>query len=83
MWLGPIHDPDFVKRVVKHVEDDPSRYGTHARMKGMLGLAAEVGPRQIHSGSLEIDDFDPGTRGTVLLHTFSTGQHVPLRVPTS
>ncbi|KAG8816924.1 RNA methyltransferase tRNA(m5U54)methyltransferase [Serendipita sp. 399] len=41
---GAIHDPVFAKKVAAHVEADPSKYGTSARMKGMLTVASEVGP---------------------------------------
>ncbi|KAG8940829.1 RNA methyltransferase tRNA(m5U54)methyltransferase [Tulasnella sp. 424] len=41
MWSGPIHDPAFVKKVLEHVNENSSNYGTHARMKGMLTVASE------------------------------------------
>ncbi|KAG8920568.1 RNA methyltransferase tRNA(m5U54)methyltransferase [Tulasnella sp. 408] len=41
MWSGPIHDPTFVKKVLEHVNENSSNYGTHARMKGMLTVASE------------------------------------------
>ncbi|KIM28758.1 hypothetical protein M408DRAFT_329214 [Serendipita vermifera MAFF 305830] len=41
MWRAPLHDVDFVKRVLAHVEQDPSRYGTSTRIKGMLTVASE------------------------------------------
>ncbi|KAG9027167.1 RNA methyltransferase tRNA(m5U54)methyltransferase [Tulasnella sp. JGI-2019a] len=39
MWSGPIHDKEFVSKVLQHVEDTPTSYHTSARMKGMLTLA--------------------------------------------
>lgn len=42
MWNGSIHDVQFVNKVLRHVDEDPSRYGTSARMKGMLTIASEV-----------------------------------------
>jgi tRNA (guanine26-N2/guanine27-N2)-dimethyltransferase len=48
MWSGPIHDPPFVERVLQHVENDPTKYGTFLRMKGMLTLASEVGLGSIY-----------------------------------
>ena len=42
MWSGPIHDSSFASEVLKHVEEDPSRYGTSTRMRGMLTVASEV-----------------------------------------
>ncbi|KAG8800285.1 RNA methyltransferase tRNA(m5U54)methyltransferase [Serendipita sp. 398] len=44
MWSAPIQDPEFAKKVVKHVEEDSSKYGTSARMKGMLTVASEELP---------------------------------------
>ncbi|KAG8808708.1 RNA methyltransferase tRNA(m5U54)methyltransferase [Serendipita sp. 399] len=44
MWKGAIHDPVFAKQVATHVEADPSKYGTSARMKGMLTVASEELP---------------------------------------
>ncbi|KAG8917790.1 RNA methyltransferase tRNA(m5U54)methyltransferase [Tulasnella sp. 417] len=41
MWSGPIHDPAFVKKVLEHVNENSSNYGTNARMKGMLTVASE------------------------------------------
>jgi tRNA (guanine26-N2/guanine27-N2)-dimethyltransferase len=42
MWSAPIHDPDFIGKVLEHLEINPTRYGTAARMKGMLTVAKEV-----------------------------------------
>ncbi|KAI8998564.1 N2,N2-dimethylguanosine tRNA methyltransferase [Trametes punicea] len=41
MWSGPIHDKDFVSSVLSHVEANEDKYGTSARMKGMLTVAKE------------------------------------------
>ncbi|KAG7452487.1 N2,N2-dimethylguanosine tRNA methyltransferase [Guyanagaster necrorhizus] len=41
MWSGPIHDTDFVAKVLEHVEGNPDSYGTSTRMKGMLTVAKE------------------------------------------
>lgn len=43
MWNGRIHDPQFVGRILEHVEDNEDKYGTSARMRGMLSVAKEVG----------------------------------------
>jgi len=40
MWLGPIHDGDFCRRVLSELEEDPLRFHTAARIKGMVTLAA-------------------------------------------
>ena len=42
MWSGPIHDSEFVAKVLEHVEANPANYGTAPRMKGMLTVAKEV-----------------------------------------
>lgn len=42
MWNGPIQDPEFVGKVLQHVESNEDKYGTVARMKGMLTVAKEV-----------------------------------------
>ncbi|CAA7271664.1 unnamed protein product [Cyclocybe aegerita] len=41
MWSGPLHDRDFVGKVLAHTEESKSHYGTAARMKGMLTVAKE------------------------------------------
>ena len=42
MWSAPIHDKEFVEKVLEHVEANESNYGTSPRMKGMLTVAKEV-----------------------------------------
>lgn len=42
MWSGPIHDSDFVSSVLDDLENNQDKYGTAARMKGMLTVAKEV-----------------------------------------
>ena len=42
MWSGPIHDPSFAANALAHVEANQDKYGTSARMKGMLTVAKEV-----------------------------------------
>ena len=42
MWSGPIHDTEFVEKVLEHVEGNAEQYGTSVRMKGMLTVAKEV-----------------------------------------
>ncbi|KAI0324526.1 N2,N2-dimethylguanosine tRNA methyltransferase [Cubamyces sp. BRFM 1775] len=41
MWSGPIHNKEFVSSVLNHVEANEDKYGTSARMKGMLTVAKE------------------------------------------
>ena len=42
MWSGALHDKEFVSSVLSHVEANEDKYGTAARMKGMLTVAKEV-----------------------------------------
>ncbi|KZS99834.1 N2,N2-dimethylguanosine tRNA methyltransferase [Laetiporus sulphureus 93-53] len=41
MWSGSIHDPAFISKVLEHIEASNDKYGTSARMKGMLTVAKE------------------------------------------
>jgi len=41
MWSGPLHDSEFVAKVLVHLEDNQAQYGTSTRMKGMLTVAKE------------------------------------------
>ena len=41
MWSAPIQDPEFIGKVLEHIEESPNKYGTATRMKGMLTLAKE------------------------------------------
>ena len=43
MWNGRIHDPQFVGRILEHLEENEDKYGTSTRMRGMLSVAKEVG----------------------------------------
>lgn len=47
MWSGPIHDREFISDVLSHVEENEDKYGTSARMKGMLTVAKEVCKRYV------------------------------------
>ncbi|KIY72133.1 N2,N2-dimethylguanosine tRNA methyltransferase [Cylindrobasidium torrendii FP15055 ss-10] len=44
MWSGPIHSPAFISKVLSHVSAHPGKYGTEARMTGMLTVAKEELP---------------------------------------
>ena len=59
LWIGPIHDHTFTKRMIDHVESSDAKYGTLARMKGMLTVAHNVRDlsRRI------FDDIDDGRTG--------------------
>ncbi|KIM58909.1 hypothetical protein SCLCIDRAFT_1050790 [Scleroderma citrinum Foug A] len=41
MWSGPLHNAEFVGRVLEHVDGNLDKYGTSTRMKGMLTVAKE------------------------------------------
>ena len=41
VWSDAIHDRDFLERVVMHVQEDPSKYGTSARITGTLTIMTE------------------------------------------
>ncbi|KAE8216119.1 hypothetical protein CF327_g677 [Tilletia walkeri] len=40
MWIGNIHDGDFCRRILATLDEDPLRFHTAARIKGMVTLAA-------------------------------------------
>ena len=48
MWSGPLHNPEFVAKVVRYVDQNAKNYGTSTRMKGMLTVAQEVRAKPIH-----------------------------------
>ncbi|KAF9242127.1 N2,N2-dimethylguanosine tRNA methyltransferase-domain-containing protein [Melanogaster broomeanus] len=41
MWSGPLHNVEFVSKVLEHVNNTRHQYGTWPRMKGMLAVAQE------------------------------------------
>ncbi|KAF9564606.1 N2,N2-dimethylguanosine tRNA methyltransferase [Agrocybe pediades] len=41
MWSGPLHNKDFVGKVLTHVGENEKNYNTSGRMKGMLTVAKE------------------------------------------
>ncbi|WWC89490.1 N2,N2-dimethylguanosine tRNA methyltransferase [Kwoniella dendrophila CBS 6074] len=44
LWLGPIQDPEFAKRVMRDITATEKEYKTFPRMLGMLSLAAQELP---------------------------------------
>ncbi|WWC61691.1 N2,N2-dimethylguanosine tRNA methyltransferase [Kwoniella dejecticola CBS 10117] len=44
LWLGPIQDPTFAKRVITEISAQEKEYKTFPRMLGMLSLAAQELP---------------------------------------
>jgi tRNA G26 N,N-dimethylase Trm1 len=78
MWLGKLHDQEFISRVLEDVEMQSNQYGTFARMKGMLTLAKDVRDidvafSAICTGCQQADSLTIGFTGTsrrvVLLHS--------------
>ncbi|KAJ3121995.1 tRNA methyltransferase 1 [Nowakowskiella sp. JEL0407] len=44
MWLGPLHNKEFVSKWLEHIKNsNTDKYGTHARMLGMVTVISEVG----------------------------------------
>ncbi|XP_038064198.1 tRNA (guanine(26)-N(2))-dimethyltransferase-like [Patiria miniata] len=41
LWVEPIHDPDFVKKLLSHVNAHSDRFHTSPRMKSILTLVSE------------------------------------------
>ena len=41
MWSAPIQNPEFISKVLEHIEESPDKYGTVTRMRGMLTVAKE------------------------------------------
>lgn len=42
MWCGPLHDRDFVAKMLDHAKSEEAYYTTKARIIGMLSLAQNV-----------------------------------------
>ncbi|KAI9288420.1 N2,N2-dimethylguanosine tRNA methyltransferase [Umbelopsis sp. AD052] len=40
-WVAPIHNKDFVSKMLQHVNDHEGKFGTSDRMKGMLSVINE------------------------------------------
>jgi hypothetical protein len=78
MWSGPIHDKAFVSEALKHVEENPSKYGTSPRMRGMLTVASEVRICLVLLGI--VTHAMLGTRRAILLYAFETVEFLPLQL---
>ncbi|TIB76715.1 catalase-domain-containing protein [Wallemia mellicola] len=39
MWIDRIHNKDFTKRMLEHIDQNADKYGTAVRMKGMVSVA--------------------------------------------
>ena len=57
MWLGPLHEPDFIQGVLDDVKAQREAYGTWKRIEGMLTTARDVSASvfSIHADSQELD----------------------------
>ena len=40
-YSNPIHNPDFVKQVIKHAEENKEKFSTHKRIIGMMSCISE------------------------------------------
>lgn len=70
MWSAPIHDSEFVAKVLDHLENNESQYGTAVRMKGMLTVAKEV--RDITGYPLIVTIATGTPQCAVLLYAFQS-----------
>jgi tRNA (guanine26-N2/guanine27-N2)-dimethyltransferase len=79
MWSAPIHDKAFVERVLTHLEGNEDKYGTAARMKGMLTVAKEVRAPSIVGLSRSASNIHhlAGIRDPFLLHPRKVGRQLP------
>ena len=75
MWSGQLHDPDFIGKVLEHLESSKEQYGTAARMKGMLTVAQEV---SIVSFGFFYPLIKAGASNTFLFHSKQGLQSFPL-----
>lgn len=41
IWTGPLHEPSFVEKVLKIVDDDSEKFSTSKRIKGLLYMVLE------------------------------------------
>ncbi|KAJ3779270.1 tRNA methyltransferase [Lentinula raphanica] len=57
MWSGPIHDTNFVSKVLQHIEANKDAYGTSARMQGMLTVAKEELPTPFYFTPTKVAGF--------------------------
>ncbi|OXM81975.1 N2,N2-dimethylguanosine tRNA methyltransferase [Cryptococcus neoformans Bt63] len=66
LWLGPLQDNEFAKRVIKEIESTEKEYKTYNRMLGMLTLASQELPdpwfftanriaKSVHASSLPMN----------------------------
>jgi tRNA G26 N,N-dimethylase Trm1 len=81
MWSGPIHNKEFVEKVLSHLDKNEKNYGTATRMRGMLTVAKEV--RAITQATGRVLVSDPlvsliGTHNTLLFYTHSHSIVLPL-----
>lgn len=42
LWAEPIHDTEFVNKVLSAVAQNPGRFGTSKRIEGVLSMVTEV-----------------------------------------
>lgn len=42
MWMGKLHDVEFVGKMLGHIQENPDDFATAARIEGMLSVAQSV-----------------------------------------
>jgi tRNA G26 N,N-dimethylase Trm1 len=42
IWIGPLHDPTFISKMIEHLNSGIATYGTEKRLRGMLSVAQRV-----------------------------------------
>ncbi|KAK8864245.1 N2,N2-dimethylguanosine tRNA methyltransferase [Kwoniella newhampshirensis] len=66
LWLGPLQDGEFAKRVIRDIQSQEKEYKTYSRMLGMLTIASQELPnpwfftanriaKSLHSSSLPMN----------------------------
>lgn len=83
MWSGPIHDSEFVTKVLEHLADNVDKYGTSTRMKGMLTVAKEVSKGILIPSIVVILNTTLGAGCSVLFYSIKNCQFLSLHMPSA
>src|SRR5437879_4262367 len=81
MWSGPLHNDNFLSKVLEHLENNQGKYGTAVRMRGMLTVAKEVRDLKLLSCRSQLISDLVGAARPVLLHTIPDRGFLPLDLP--
>jgi tRNA (guanine26-N2/guanine27-N2)-dimethyltransferase len=76
MWSAPIHNPEFIGKVLEHLEENEAQYGTASRMKGMLTVAKEASVVKFSTRWYSLYSGTP--RQCILLYACQGSQILPL-----